>query len=194
MHKIPANLENPIDNIIYYFVEILAPLFYKMGFTPNMITTIGNICTIISIYYFLKNKFKFAAIFFFLSYFFDCLDGYVARSYNMISEFGDFYDHISDAIKSLSFLLLFILKSKKFAIIIIPILGILITLMGFHLANQEIYYGKPESSKTLQLFISLTNAKTREEASNNMKISKYFGCGTIVLIMTIIIALYKKSR
>ena len=87
-----------------------------------------------------------------------------------------------------------ILKSKKFAIIIIPILGILITLMGFHLANQEIYYGKPESSKTLQLFISLTNAKTREEASNNMKISKYFGCGTIVLIMTIIIALYKKSR
>ena len=194
MRKIPDKLENPIDNFIYYFIEKVAPVFYKLGFTPNMITTIGNICTIISIYFFIKQQYYYSALFFFFSYFFDCLDGYVARSYNMTSEFGDFYDHTSDMLKVLSFLILFITINYKLALIYIPIIVIAFTLSCVHLANQEIYYGKPESSKTLQCISSLTDAKTKQDAYNNMRYTRYFGCGTNIIITMIIIAIYKKRR
>lgn len=194
MHKIPSRLENPIDNIIYYIIEYIAPTFYSLGFTPNMITTLGNICTLIFIYFFMKRDFILSAIFFFFSYVFDCLDGYIARSYNMVSEFGDYYDHISDGMKTIAFTILLIKMNKKLSMLYLPILLLLFILMCFHLANQEIYYDKPEVSKTLQTFKSLTNSKTKEHAEEVMKYSRFFGCGTTVLIMTIIIANYKKSR
>ena len=194
MRKIPEKLENPVDNFIYYFVEKIAPIFYKLGFTPNMVTTLGNICTIISIYFFIKQQYYYSALFFFFSYFFDCLDGYIARSYNMTSQFGDFYDHISDMLKMLSFLILFITINHKLALICIPIILIGFILCFIHLANQEIYYGKPESSKTLQVMSPLTNAKTKQDAYNNMMYSRYFGCGTNILLITIMIAIYKKRR
>lgn len=194
MRKIPEKLENPIDNFIYYFIEKVAPLFYTLGFTPNMITTLGNICTIISIYFFIKQQYYYSALFFFLSYFFDCLDGYVARSYNMTSQFGDFYDHISDMIKILSFLILFITTNYKLSLICIPIILIGFILCCMHVANQEIYYGKPESSKTLQFISPLTSAKTKQEAYNNMLYTRYLGCGTNIILIMIIIAIYKKRR
>jgi len=194
MHKIPANLENPIDNSLYTVVELVAPTFYSLGFTPNMITTLGNICTIIAIYFFLQHNYKMSAVFFFLSYFFDCLDGYIARSYNMVSEFGDFYDHISDAIKFLSFVLLFLINNRKLAFKYIPVMILLILLMGFHLANQEIYYDNQASSKTLQIFNTLTTSTTKEEAAEIMKYSRFFGCGTVILFVTAIIAYSKKGN
>lgn len=194
MHKIPSRLENPIDNVIYYIIEYVAPTFYELGFTPNMITTMGNICTLIFIYYFLKKEFTLSAVFFFFSYVFDCLDGYIARSYNMVSEFGDYYDHISDGLKTLAFVILLIITNKRLALFYLPISTLIFILMCFHLANQEIYYDKPEVSKTLQTFKSLTNSKTKEDAEEIMKYSRFFGCGTAVISMTIIIAIYKKSK
>ena len=194
MHKIPANLENPIDNLLYNVVEVVAPTFYSLGFTPNMITTLGNICTIIAIYFFLQQKYKMSAVFFFLSYFFDCLDGYIARSYNMVSEFGDLYDHISDAVKFISFMLLFLINNRKLAFKYIPVMILLVLLMGFHLANQEIYYDNPSSSKTLQIFNTLTTSTTKEEAAEIMKYSRFFGCGTVILFVTAIIAYYKNKQ
>jgi phosphatidylglycerophosphate synthase len=104
MRKINSNLENPFDNAIYIIVEYLAPYAHKFGFTPNMITTSSNLFTIIAIYYLLNYYFVVAAILYLISYMFDCLDGYVARKYNMVSIFGDYYDHISDAVKLIAYL------------------------------------------------------------------------------------------
>jgi hypothetical protein len=112
----------------------------------------------------------------------------------MISEFGDFYDHISDSFKTVIFVLLLIRMNKKLAMLYLPLLVILFGLMCFHLANQEIYYDKPEVSKTLQIFKSLSNSETKFDAEKTMTYSRFFGCGTPILLMTIIIANYKKSR
>ena len=43
MRKLSVKYENPIDNIIYLYVEPLAPYMHKYNITPNMITTFGNI-------------------------------------------------------------------------------------------------------------------------------------------------------
>ena len=61
MKKLPIHLENPVDNSIYYIIEKIEKTVYSIGLTPNMLTTIGNIFTIIFVYLFLKkkwNKFK----------------------------------------------------------------------------------------------------------------------------------------
>ena len=60
MKKIPKHLESPIDNLIYFtLIEKVAPTYHSLGFTPNMITTLGNIATGLSAYalyneYFMK--------------------------------------------------------------------------------------------------------------------------------------------
>ena len=105
--KIPKKYENPYNNIILEICEYISPTIYKLNITPNIITTIGVICTILSIYKFCHNQKYQAAIFWYLQYFFDCLDGYIARKYNMETEFGDYYDHITDVLGYLSISYLF---------------------------------------------------------------------------------------
>jgi phosphatidylglycerophosphate synthase len=191
MKKLPSHLESPVDNGIYYIIEKITPLVYSMGFTPNMITTLGNVCTLIFIYYFIQKQFYLSALFFFLSYMFDCLDGYLARSYNMTTEFGDLYDHTSDFVKTLSYVyLLFITNNKRF-FKILPIILICMLLTFIHFAHQEIYYGKPGDSITLQIFNMFSLAKTKEEAEQYLPLTRYFGCGSTILLMTIIIIMYK---
>ena len=89
MRKLPEDLEGPVDNIVYKLVEYITPTLHKLGFTPNILTSFGNISTIIFAYLMFNNKFKLAAIFFLFAYIFDCLDGYMARSFNMVTKYGD---------------------------------------------------------------------------------------------------------
>ena len=57
-----------------------------------------------------NNNKKLIAIILLIFYFMDCLDGHFARKYNMVTVFGDYFDHFVD-ILSLSLLYL-ILVSK----------------------------------------------------------------------------------
>ena len=191
MKKLPSYLESPIDNGIYYIIEKIAPSVYSMGFTPNMITTLGNVCTLIFIYFFIQKRFYLSALFFFLSYMFDCLDGYLARSYNMTTEFGDLYDHTSDLLKTLSYIYLLFTTNRQMFFKILPIILVSMVLTFIHFAHQEIYYGKPGDSITLQLFTMFSLAKTKEEAEQYLPLTRYFGCGSTILLMTIIIIMYK---
>ena len=56
MKKLPQYYENPFDNNIYVVIELIVPTIHKIGLTPNMITTLGNVCTIFFTYYFIEKK------------------------------------------------------------------------------------------------------------------------------------------
>jgi phosphatidylglycerophosphate synthase len=99
MRKIPSEYENPFDNYIINFADYTLPYVYNGGFEPNTITSLSCISCIIVIILLFQAKYYLAAFFLIVSYFFDCLDGHLARSYNMVTVFGDYYDHISDSIK-----------------------------------------------------------------------------------------------
>jgi phosphatidylglycerophosphate synthase len=75
-----------------------------------MITTYSLILGLVSAYYYYHNEIYLFVLCFALSYFFDCLDGYIARKYNMKSEFGSYYDSISDI--SVNVLLIYIVYIK----------------------------------------------------------------------------------
>ena len=179
--KLDKNQDNPIDNIIYKIVEVLDPIFYKLNFTPNIITTLSLITGLLSGYYFYNNNILCIPLYI-LSYILDCSDGYFARKYNMTSKFGDYYDHISDIIKTSIIIYLIYIRSKKINKnkLILLILSLFI-LMYYHLSLQELVYNKQENSKSLNLLNNIMNLN-----KENIYWSRYFGCGTFLLLIVIL--------
>jgi hypothetical protein len=190
MRKINSNLENPFDNAIYIIVEYLAPYAHKFGITPNMITTSSNLFTIIAIYYLLNYYFVVAAILYLISYMFDCLDGYVARKYNMVSIFGDYYDHISDAIKLIAYLGTLYLINSKLLLLFLPILVYVGLLAYMQLSSQEVLYDKQSQSPSLNILNKFGLKINKKTAEDNLKYYRYFGCGTFHLLVAIISIVY----
>uniref|UniRef100_A0A6C0F3T8 CDP-alcohol phosphatidyltransferase n=1 Tax=viral metagenome TaxID=1070528 RepID=A0A6C0F3T8_9ZZZZ len=190
MRKIHENLENPFDNAIYIIVEYLAPYAHKFGFTPNMITTISNIFAIIAIYYLIKHYFVVSGILYLISYMFDCLDGYVARKYNMVTIFGDYYDHISDAVKFIAYLGTLYLINSKLLLLFLPILIYIGLLTYMQIASQELYYGKQSHSPSLSILNKFVGKINKETAEENLKYYRYFGCGTFNFLVAIISIVY----
>ena len=191
MRKIPAEFENPIDNYILDIADYVTPGFYNAGFTPNMVTTISNIAGIIVILLLLNAKYYWAALFYMIAYFFDCLDGHLARTYKMTSVFGDYYDHISDVIKLTATLItLYYIDSNKFLKILPIIIGSFI-LMAMHVGCQEKYYNSKESD-TLNFTKKLcpVDINNKIDLENKMRYTKYFGCGTGNIIISACIIYY----
>ena len=191
MRKLSIKHENPFDNIIYVFVEILAPYMYKYNVTPNMITTLGNLSWIYGLYLLYDNEYIFSAILFALGYYFDCLDGYVARKYNQLSIFGDYYDHISDLTKGFCYLYtLYYLNSSLF-LTIFPLIMIFSFLLILHLSYQEKLYNKKNNSPTLSSLNNLIPAYLQTNNIVNIKkrleITKFFGTGTFNLLICCLI-------
>tara|TARA_Y100000389_G_C17342116_1_gene453930 strand:+ start:170 stop:745 length:576 start_codon:yes stop_codon:yes gene_type:complete len=184
VRKLKEKHDNQIDNLIYNVVEILDPIFYKLNFTPNIITTLSLITGLLSGYYLYKKNLICIPLFI-ISYILDCSDGYFARKYNMTSKFGDFYDHISDIIKtSIIIYLIYIRTKKKYKNKLILLILLLSILMYYHLSLQELIYNKQDDSSSLNLLNNYFKLN-----KNNIYWSKYFGCGTFILIIIILMYL-----
>ena len=191
MRKLPIEYENPIDNLIYELVVFVAPYFKKLNIIPNQITTIGNIFGVIGIYKLYKNFFFTSGLYYFIRYIFDCLDGYYARKYKLVTKFGDYYDHISDIIISIIYIIFMFSKNRLlmryFSITFIP----LFLLMNLHLYYQEHYYKNYIESETLQSinYIIPNSLKpiNEQDLQRKLSFSRWFGSGTIITIMILFI-------
>lgn len=144
--KTKSENEGPIDTFLYNICENVSEFFYNTGHTPNMITTYSFILGLGSAYFYYHNNIFLFAICFMGSYFFDCLDGYIARKYDMKSDFGELYDSISDG--TVIILLLYIVYIKHHHKIFksvpslggvtpIIIFGIFVILLNLELSCQE---------------------------------------------------------
>lgn len=192
MRKIPYIYENPVDNFLIQFSEITSPYIYSVGFTPNMITTLSNITCIITIILLLNANYYWAALVVMIMYYFDCLDGHFARKYDMVTVFGDYYDHISDLSKIISILItLYYINPDKFYKII-PIIGFMGIMMAVHMGCQELLYENNESD-TLEPTKQLCPVKNQNDTDTLKKIlesTKLFGCGTFYITIALSIVYY----
>ena len=173
--KINKNYENPIDNLLIKFNNLVNPLYKKLNFTPNTLTFLSLIVTLMGYYkyYFCNCKV--------IGYYFDCADGNYARKYNMVSEFGDLFDHVSDIIKFILLILLIVnlkikSKTKLYSILVILFFAFLNIV---HIGCQEKIYNK--ESKTLKLTKIFCFKK------EHIVYTKYFGSGTLYLIISLIL-------
>jgi len=192
MRKIPRTYDNPLDNFLIELSDITTPYAYNLGMNPNMITTLSNIACIITILLLLNANYYWAAFFVLVSYYFDCMDGHMARKYDMVTVFGDYYDHISDLSKIIAILVtLYYINQEKF-FKIIPIIILMGILMAAHMGCQELLYEKNESD-TLGPTKELCPVKNKNDTGlvkNVLLSTRYFGCGTFYLTIAVSIIYY----
>ena len=127
----------PLEEGLY---NCLAPrvspiLYEKLGITPNMITYFGILLGIGLVYSFIKKDYTTTAILLIIRQVLDGLDGYIARRYNIQSEFGAKLDVNSDNFfnRIVNILITITLYNKS------PIRAIffLIILLVIHSINQS---------------------------------------------------------
>jgi hypothetical protein len=190
-NKLPRHLDNPIDNWILDICEKLDPFFVKCNMTPNKLTTISGYFGLLSVYC-LYNRIKYLpGIFYFISYMFDGADGQYARRHNMVSKFGDYYDHIKDW--SIMFMIFYILYKRGKMYLAIFIFAI--SLSASHIGCQEHYYRENNPDKLHSDTLSwcrylcpFQNTETDDKKLENaMTYTRYLGLGTSNLLVSIIL-------
>lgn len=185
MRKIPSEYENPLDDLLISISELLNPIFNIMGLTPNLLTTISGIFGLLSVKYLYENNYTYFAATFILSYFFDCCDGNYAREYNMVTDFGDMYDHIKDGIVNILVVILMMYKFniRRSLIIFVILFVIFYTSCCVHIGCQERQYEdvneQKEGGQFLSYFKQLCSIKS------NIKYTRFVGTGTFILFMVV---------
>ena len=183
--KSDPKYDDPVDFQLINLVEVLGPYFYRMGLSPNVFTTLSLIFAIASCYFLVSRAFIIAGICWFINYFFDCVDGNFARRYNMTSEFGDWYDHISDWITYLlmCYCVLITCKDLFVGITIISLLTLSTGIACLHSKNE--YAAQIEeggaSSESLSLLGFLPSV--------DMSITKFYGLGMNGFVTSIVLSL-----
>lgn len=200
--KLETSQENFVDALFIKACDASAPLFHKAGATPNIITTLSVIASVLAAVAVLNGKKHAFVVWALLSYFFDCLDGHFARRYNMCSQFGDYYDHVTDWLYyGLLFYTAFVVRglsdaAKPYSLLIYGVIAAAAAGMTWHFGCQESIYaakreaqGSPETCRsqapTLSYFIGM--CKNPEQ---DVHWSKWLGCGTFTVLTIAIITLF----
>jgi len=88
-----------INNIFYRPISYpMVLLSAKLKLTPNFITFLSLLSSIISAIFFGLGRVYLGALFFFLRHYLDCVDGALARMTNIFSKFGAMFDAIGDGV------------------------------------------------------------------------------------------------
>jgi phosphatidylglycerophosphate synthase len=194
VNKLLEKYECPINMQLYKFIDTHLHMYYHIGLTPNMVTTFSIIFAFFSAHQILKGHFLFAAILMLFSYYLDCVDGKLARKYNMVSKFGDLYDHFGDILKlTVVAYALFKSNKEKTSIkqrIYIGIIVIFSLIQCIHLSYQEVIYDKKEESACLNIFRQIIYLDPNPE--KNIQYAKYIGSGTWMLCCALLIIFWKK--
>lgn len=86
-----------LKNRIRFVMKFFAKYAHQIGCTPNTITMIGFVTAVASaILYSFRVNILLASVLYFLSGFFDVLDGAIASSFDETSVFGGFLDSLLD--------------------------------------------------------------------------------------------------
>jgi phosphatidylglycerophosphate synthase len=190
-NKLPDYYDDPLDIFYKKYIDIINPHFKAAGMTPNIITTISFAFGLLACYLYYKSYYVSAALSYIVSYFFDVMDGYFARIYDMGSVFGSYYDSISD---NVVVLLLFILFYKKTNIsvpvklTIILILAIYAVGTAYQMSCQEKYVKKTNEKHASEGLVFLDKIKCSD--FENMRYTRFFGTGVSTLVIAILIGFH----
>jgi phosphatidylglycerophosphate synthase len=190
-NKLPDYYDDPVDIFYKKYIDIINPHFKEAGITPNMITTISLVFGLLACYLYYKSYYVSAGLSYIVSYFFDTMDGYFARIYDMGSVFGSYYDSVSDNVVALLLVILFYKNQKISAgvkLTIILVLAIYVFGTVYHMSCQEKYVKKTNEIHLSDGLAFLDKVKCSE--FENMRYSRFFGSGVTTLVIAIMIGLH----
>lgn len=197
-------------NIFFPIATKLIEPLKNLGLTPNHVTYLSTIFTFLSIYYLEAGDKMLSAMAYFTGYTLDCVDGRMARKYNMSSKYGMALDLVSDNVSNLSLIGYLISKYGPTNEYILLILGMSYMISVSYGLNEAIasykksgndnFYErrllelKEEDELIFKLFLMITKTsyfsykqffpKYDEEKINKwLKVLKHFGPGNYCLMV-----------
>lgn len=97
--------------IFFPISDLLMEPMYRLGLKPNHITLLSTIFTLVAGYFYVNNYIELAIIFYLLGYVMDCMDGRMARKYNMGSTLGMMLDGVSDIVTNVPIFTIITIKT-----------------------------------------------------------------------------------
>ena len=177
-----------VDKFLFeYLTDYPIDLSYKYNLTPNVLTTISFALQFYSVQLLYLNYRVSYFILYLLGYYFDCIDGPMARRYNMVTTFGDFYDHSTDVfcyILSINYYINYLNLLDNTVITLIY--GLFLFCLMKHVGCQEKIFNnslknKKEISMTLYLPVLMVG-----DAEKEMRYFRHTGFTVFVLFHSII--------
>jgi phosphatidylglycerophosphate synthase len=111
-YKDPANNEPFMDNYVFFPIsDLLVTPLRNLGMTPNGVTVLSSLFQLYTIILISVDKIEYACVVYFIGYLLDCVDGNMARKYNMGSKYGMTLDMVSDVVLNIA-LILYIMHKK----------------------------------------------------------------------------------
>lgn len=170
-----------------YLTDYPIDLSYKYNLTPNVLTTISFALQFSSVQLLYLNYRVSYFLLYLLGYYFDCIDGPMARRYNMVTTFGDFYDHSTDVfcyILSINYYINYLNLLDNTVITLIY--GLFLFCLMKHVGCQEKIFNnflknKKEISMTLYLPVLMVG-----DAEKEMRYFRHTGFTVFVLFHSII--------
>ncbi len=139
----------PAKYITYFLVN-------KTEITPNQVTTISFLLAIFSGIAFNFQYFITGAILYQLSYILDIVDGSIARSKNLSSKIGAFYDVFTDWLKApILFIILFLVTDNYYLLVVLYFLLFLGCLVNKY--NDMLFF---QGAKSITAISSSNNETT----------------------------------
>lgn len=182
--KIEAKYENPVDNALIALSECASPAFKRSNFTPNGLTSLSAVFWAGALYHLYNKETTEFTIYALLGYFFDVMNGYYARKYNMISNNGDMYDYYKDMVVAI--IAVYIMYSQydilDFPTLIIVMLA-LYFLMLIYLGCQEVLTDESKRSGTLTGTQSIVGKLNPDTCKERMTYLRWFGPGSMVIVL-----------
>ncbi len=162
---------------LYPTTDLFLPLFHKLGFTPNLVTSLTLVLRIIVFYnLYFKTNLKLIIILFFISWITDGIDGQLARKYNMKSKFGEIYDVTVDFCSIIMFLIIYYFKYYKTNLK--PLLIFIIVLLILNVIKcLKLSCMKNNKLKFYENFINEYNLNITKNTCNNLYFIEYFDEG-----------------
>jgi CDP-diacylglycerol--glycerol-3-phosphate 3-phosphatidyltransferase len=97
-HKVPSHLEHPLTTHVFLpLCDMVVDALYERGVVPNHVTAMSFVMRMASVSLVFYSGASWTTVVLFLTgYWFDCLDGVLARRHNLVTSFGDVLEHIND--------------------------------------------------------------------------------------------------
>lgn len=194
VNKLPSKYECPLDVWLLAFIDTHLNTYHKLHFTPNMITTISIVCGMASAYMVVLQQFPLAAFLFGLAYYFDCVDGKLARKFNQITVFGDYYDHFGDIFKFILLLYVLYVSNPHLFTNVIGWILLLYAGMMLHLGCQEKIYEKKQTGQSPFFKIFKSLIPKHIDPRKCIQYTRYIGCGTFYFILCFILFFWEPTH
>jgi CDP-alcohol phosphatidyltransferase len=149
--KIPGRYEQPLDNVLISLGTVLNPLWAWLGLTPNALTLVSILLGLGSVFCIVTRRYIWAGLLLLLSYAFDCFDGNYARACGMVTDFGDWFDHVGDVIVRCVLVpgaILWRLRTWRERSLFAGFLFVAACLGAVHMGCQERLYGDNNDTDT----------------------------------------------